>query len=276
MILLPSLAEIARRFSKEISTLCALPGIKLALGVMSETAKHWTAPSLLQSDRDRNARGPTRRKHHRNETRKLGTEISQIVSAARWSDKPPSEQYSLIGCKTRPPSACRYHSALLHFSFPINPMPIQTPPDSTPGTHHESAWQPRNKSPPTAPTTPEGKKITAQNSTRHGVLAQTVVLEGESKSRFEELLTAYIALIQPRSAAETAIVETMTIARWKQMRIWGIEKAGFQLEMSRESSAAGANATRGYLTFKNSPTTPASSTFQHRYETGYERQFCRA
>ena len=128
----------------------------------------------------------------------------------------------------------------------------------------------------TGPTTPEGKKIAAQNSTRHGMLAQTVVLEGESKSRFEELLTSYIALIQPRSAAETALVETMTIARWKQMRIWGIEKAGFQLEMSRESSALGANATRGYLTFKKLADTSRVLDLQHRYETGYERQFCRA
>ncbi len=67
----------------------------------------------------------------------------------------------------------------------------------------------------TGPITPEGKKIASQNSTRHGMLAQTVVLEGESKDRFEEVLNGYIALIKPRSDAETALVETMTIARRK-------------------------------------------------------------
>jgi hypothetical protein len=128
----------------------------------------------------------------------------------------------------------------------------------------------------TGPITPEGKKVASRNSTRHGMLAQTVVLDGESKSRFEELLNEFMALLQPRSAAETAIVETMTIARWKQMRIWGIEKAGFQLEMSRESSAAGANATRGYLTFKRLADNSRVLDLQHRYETGYERQFSRA
>src|SRR5450755_1001260 len=128
----------------------------------------------------------------------------------------------------------------------------------------------------TGPISPEGKKIASQNSTRHGMLAQTVVLDGESKSRFEELLTAYIDLIKPRSAGEAAIVETMTIARWKQMRIWGIEKAGFQLELSRESSAFGANATRGYLTFKKLADNSRVLDLLHRYETGYERQFCRA
>src|SRR5580693_3862664 len=128
----------------------------------------------------------------------------------------------------------------------------------------------------TGPITPEGKKIASQNSTRHGMLAQTVVLEGESKSRFEDLFTSFIELINPRSAAEAALVETMTIARWKQMRIWGIEKAGFQLEMVRESSAPGANATRGYLTFKKLADNSRVLDLQHRYETGYERQFCRA
>src|SRR5438034_9984722 len=87
----------------------------------------------------------------------------------------------------------------------------------------------------TGPTTPEGKKAAAKNSTRHGKLAQTVVLDGESEARFQELLEKFNTLLQPNSAAEAAIVETMTIARWKQMRIWGIEKAGFQLEMAREA-----------------------------------------
>ena len=128
----------------------------------------------------------------------------------------------------------------------------------------------------TGPITPEGKRVASQNSTRHGMLAQTVVLEGESKSRFEDLFTSFIELIKPCSAAEAALVETMTIARWKQMRIWGMEKAGFQLEMSRESSAHGANATRGYLTFKKLADNSRVLDLQHRYETGYERQFCRA
>src|ERR1700722_5851212 len=170
------------------------------------------------------------------------------------------------------------------FSFPINPKPIRTPRHSIPSTHHAISMATQrqitanraNAARSTGPTTPEGKQIAAQNSTRHGMLAQTVVLEGESQSRFEELLPSYIALIQPRSAAETALVETMTIARWKQMRIWGIEKAGFQLEMSRESAAAGANATRGYLTFKKLADNSRVLDLQHRYETGYERQFCRA
>ena len=128
----------------------------------------------------------------------------------------------------------------------------------------------------TGPVTPEGKKIASQNSTRHGMLARTVVLAGESEELFLELAHEFTVLVQPRSPDEAALVETMTIARWKQMRIWGIEKAGFQLEMNKETTAFGANATRGYLAFKRLADTSRVLDVQHRYETGYERQFCRA
>jgi hypothetical protein len=71
----------------------------------------------------------------------------------------------------------------------------------------------------TGPVTPAGKEVASQNSTRHGMLSQTIVLEGESKPASIEPLTSFVALIQPRSAPEGAIVEIMAIGRWKQKRI---------------------------------------------------------
>jgi hypothetical protein len=63
------------------------------------------------------------------------------------------------------------------------------------------------------PVTPEGKQRSAQNATKHGLLCHTVVLEGESKDRFEELLASLTAEWQPRTATEAALVETMAVAR---------------------------------------------------------------
>ena len=37
------------------------------------------------------------------------------------------------------------------------------------------------------PVTAEGKQIASQNAIRHGMLAQTVVLEGESDELFQQL-----------------------------------------------------------------------------------------
>ncbi len=128
----------------------------------------------------------------------------------------------------------------------------------------------------TGPKTPEGKKVCAQNSTRHAMLSQTVVLEGESQSRFEDLVISLTAQLKPRSIAEAAIVETMAIARWKQMRIWGIQKAGFDLEMARLKSFCTIPAARASMVFKNLADNFRVLDLQYRYETGYDRQFCRA
>ncbi len=128
----------------------------------------------------------------------------------------------------------------------------------------------------TGPKTPEGKKVCAHNSTRHGMLSQTVVLEGESQNRFEDLVISLTTQLKPRSDAEAAIVETMAIARWKQMRIWGIQKAGFDLEMARLNSSCTIPAARASIVFKSLADNSRVLDLQHRYETGYDRQFCRA
>ena len=128
----------------------------------------------------------------------------------------------------------------------------------------------------TGPKTPEGKKVCAQNSLRHGMVSQTVVLEGESQDRFIDLLASLTLQLKPRNDAESAIIETMAIARWKQMRIWGIQKAGFDREMSQLNSSCTLPPARAYMVFKNLADTSRVLDLQHRYETGYEREFCRA
>jgi hypothetical protein len=128
----------------------------------------------------------------------------------------------------------------------------------------------------TGPVTPKGKQIASRNSIRHGMVSQTVVLEGESQDRFIDLLTSLTAQLKPRSDAEAAIIETMAIARWKQMRIWGIQKAGFDLEMQRLVSSCTLPAARAAMVFKSLADNSRVLDLQHRYETGYDRQFCRA
>jgi hypothetical protein len=128
----------------------------------------------------------------------------------------------------------------------------------------------------TGPVTEKGKQIASRNSIRHGMVSQTVVLEGESQDRFIDLLTSLTLQLKPRNDAEAAIIETMAIARWKQMRIWGIQKAGFDLEMAQLNSSCTLPPARAYMVFKNLADNSRVLDLQHRYETGYDRQFCRA
>jgi hypothetical protein len=70
-----------------------------------------------------------------------------------------------------------------------------------------------------------------------------------------------------RPAAEAAILETMAIPRWKQMRIWGVQKAGFDLEMAHLNSPRNIPATRAYIVFKKLADNSRVLDLQHRYET---------
>src|SRR5580698_5412731 len=74
------------------------------------------------------------------------------------------------------------------------------------------------------PITEAGKQNSARNSTRHGLLAQTVVLDEESADRFLDLLTGYMDEHKPSTATQVSLVETMAAARWRQLRVWGAQK----------------------------------------------------
>jgi len=125
------------------------------------------------------------------------------------------------------------------------------------------------------PVTEAGKRASSQNGIRHGILTQTVVLEGESKDRFEELHAALIAEFQPRTTTEAALVETMAIARWRLLRVLAIQKAGLDLEMARQESQA-SPAYRAAIVFKNLADNSRLLDLLSRYEISFDRQFSRA
>jgi len=63
------------------------------------------------------------------------------------------------------------------------------------------------------PATEQGKRNSASNSTRHGLLAQTVVLDEEDADRFQELLASFMDEYKPSTASQVSLVETMAVAR---------------------------------------------------------------
>src|SRR5215831_14614627 len=87
------------------------------------------------------------------------------------------------------------------------------------------------------PVTPEGKQKSSRNATRHGLFTTTLVLEGESKERFEKLLASLTSEWRPRNATETALVETMAAARWRYLRVLAMRKLQFDMDIARENDA---------------------------------------
>jgi hypothetical protein len=123
------------------------------------------------------------------------------------------------------------------------------------------------------PITPEGKYHSSRNNTRHGLLAQTVVLEKESEERFLELLDEYMQTHQPQSPTETALVETMVVARWRLLRIWGLQKLAMDQDIASQDSDLGPSSVRAMYAVRGSPDTPPKPDVLLRYEIMYDRQF---
>ena len=68
----------------------------------------------------------------------------------------------------------------------------------------------------------------------------------------------------------------MATARWRLLRIWGIQTAGFELEMARTRESdptAESDAVLAAVTFRNLANSPKVLAHQHRHEAAYDRQF---
>ena len=139
------------------------------------------------------------------------------------------------------------------------------------------------------PLTSEGKLASSRNATTHGILSGTIVLQGESEERFNALLADLHAELQPQTTVEITLVENMAVARWRQMRIWGIEKANMEHQMRAQAEALGVSednpageeaaedtATRCALAFRTLSDDSRSLELINRYESRYDRQYLRA
>jgi hypothetical protein len=73
------------------------------------------------------------------------------------------------------------------------------------------------------PVTPEGKQRSSRNATRHGLLAGSSVLQGESQDAFAELLDQYVQSFNPEIPVQMDQIEEMTSAYWRMRRLWAIE-----------------------------------------------------
>ena len=126
------------------------------------------------------------------------------------------------------------------------------------------------------PVTPQGKINSSRNSTRHGMFADTIVLEAEEKSQFLELLNELFEEHQPRTRTESMLVETIAAARWRQERIWGMQKIAFDYDVSSSASLAELNPLRAVLGLRNSPESVRTHELLLRYEIALDRQISRA
>jgi len=87
----------------------------------------------------------------------------------------------------------------------------------------------------TGPRTAAGRAKSARNSLRHGAFARAVVLDNESRARFEELWASLKKTFRPGNTIELSLVQNMAVARWHQMRIWAMERAAISSEIQKQT-----------------------------------------
>ncbi len=134
----------------------------------------------------------------------------------------------------------------------------------------------RNGAQSRGPTSEAGKSRSSRNNLRHGILAQTVVLENEDKNAFIEYLTAFEDEHQPTDQTELDLVETMAVARWRVRRLWAMEKANLDEEMKQDHTPGRDAPTRAALAFRKLCDESRAADLLGRYETRCDRQYYRA
>ena len=109
-----------------------------------------------------------------------------------------------------------------------------------------------------------------RNALRYRLLAETVVLPGESNSRFIDMVQAMSSQWRPASESEAALIDTMAMSRWRQLRVVGLQTSGLALGMSRQQGPAPNRALDALRDQDH------ALTVLQRDEIVYDRQYNRA
>jgi hypothetical protein len=81
---------------------------------------------------------------------------------------------------------------------------------------------------------------------------------------------------QPRAASQVSLVETMAVARWRQLRVWGAHKTAMDRDMALRDPNVGPAFVRALLALRGSPESSCPPEVVLRYEIAFDRQFSRA
>jgi hypothetical protein len=130
------------------------------------------------------------------------------------------------------------------------------------------------------PVTEEGKAISSRNALHHGLFADTILIPGESPEAFQRLLASQILEFEPQTPNELMLVEAMVVAKWRQMRAWGLTAAAHAREIHAQSGSLPETAgldmpTRAWLALEQIDKSGSSMRHLHQYEARFAREFFR-
>ncbi len=122
------------------------------------------------------------------------------------------------------------------------------------------------------PVTPEGKAISARNATRHGMLAQFVVLPNEDETVFRQLFDMLIERFSPVDDIELSAIEEMAAAHWRSRRVMAIEHTLLKTALAtRPAGPPLADTTAVFTSPEHLPTLTLLQRYETRVQTIYQR-----
>jgi hypothetical protein len=82
------------------------------------------------------------------------------------------------------------------------------------------------------PKTPEGKRRSSRNSTRHGLTAKLILMEDEYYKDFQELINDYIDDFRPASKIALDLIHELAACQFRLRRLWAIEATNLGITMN--------------------------------------------
>lgn len=86
----------------------------------------------------------------------------------------------------------------------------------------------------TGPSTEEGKRRSSMNAMSHGIFARIPTLPGEDKEFFKAIEDDIHNTYKPQDTMEVMLVERITVAYFRQIRLREVEAAHIKINMSEE------------------------------------------
>ena len=131
-------------------------------------------------------------------------------------------------------------------------------------------------------STGSDKSASRNNAFRHALLAKAILIEGESRAIFRDFMTNLENTFTPATPYEITLVETMAIAKWRQMRLAGMERAAvrhqLRLHASQENAAPlpADPVTRAWIAFTGINQQSRTLELMNRCESRCDSQYNKA
>jgi len=118
----------------------------------------------------------------------------------------------------------------------------------------------------TGPTSIEGKRRSSMNAVTHGILTRITTLPGESDEFMENLRDDILNTYQPQDTLERCLVDRITIAMVRQIRLCEAEAAKLKLSMRPEVLAESLTRVLHHTTLKRFRAEELSDQVEHNYQ----------